>query len=98
MTSDTTTPVTAVWLSEMPRDGMRRELVAGELRMMPASGWKHGKVVGWLHTHLGFQVQRPKLGIVFGAETGFLLSLAPDIAFIARENLPSGVGRRSTAT
>lgn len=91
----TTTSVTAAQLSAMPHGGMRRELVAGELRMMSPSGWKHGKIVGWLHTQLGSHVQQHKLGIVFGAETGFLLSRqpdtvrAPDIAFIARKNLPS---------
>ena len=94
-TPNTTTTVTAAHLSAMPRDGMRRELVAGELRMMSPSGWRHGKVVGWLHTQLGSHVQQHKLGVVFGAETGFLLSRqpdtvrAPDIAFIAHENLPS---------
>ena len=94
-TPDTsTTPMTAAQLFAMPRDGMRRELVAGELRMMSPSGWKHGKVVGWLHTQLGVHVQQHDLGVIFGAETGFLLSRqpdtvrAPDIAFIARANLP----------
>lgn len=90
----TTTPTTAEQLFEMPDDGKRYELIAGELHMMSPSGWKHGEVVGKLHTILGSYVVNNRLGKVFGAETGFLIARnpdtvrAPDIAFIADENLP----------
>jgi len=62
--------------------------------MMSPSGWKHGKVVGQVHGLLWRHVQSRDLGHVFGAETGFWISRnpdtvrAPDVAFIARENLP----------
>ena len=62
--------------------------------MMSPSGWKHGKFVGRIHTRLGHFVEQHALGTVFGAETGFLISRdpdtvrAPDIAFVANENLP----------
>jgi hypothetical protein len=41
----TTTPTTAEQLAEMPSD-QRCELVAGEMRMMSPSSWRHGEVVG----------------------------------------------------
>ena len=89
----TTTPMTADQLLQL-RPKSRCELVAGELRTMSPAGWRHGEIVlrisGMLWEHI-----RPKdLGKLFGAETGFLLSRdpdtvrAPDVAFIARENLP----------
>jgi Uma2 family endonuclease len=90
----TITTATAQQLFEMPDDGKRYELIAGELRMMSPSGWKHGEIVGKLHTILGSHVVKNRLGTVFGAETGFLIARdpdtvrAPDIAFIANENLP----------
>lgn len=90
----TTTAVTAEQLFEMPDDGKRYELIAGALRMMSPSGWNHGRIAGRLHTLLGHHVLENGLGEVFTAETGFLITRepdtvrAPDIAFIARENLP----------
>jgi Uma2 family endonuclease len=91
----TSTPVTAVQLLALPDNGMRSELVAGELRMMSLSGWIHGKVVGRLHGLLSRAVHDNNLGELFGAETGFLIQRdpdtvrAPDIAFIAQANLPA---------
>ena len=55
-----------------PDDGKRYELVGGELRMMSPSGWRHGAVVGNLHTLLGNHIRQHTLGQIFGAETGFL--------------------------
>ncbi len=92
----TTTLVTADELLAMPTGmGKRYELVQGELRVMSSGGWTHGMVIGRLHNRLGSFIERHNLGIVFGAETGFHLSSnpdtvrAPDIAFIAKENLPT---------
>ena len=90
----TMTPISAQDLLALPADGKRYELVAGELHMMSPSGWKHGEVVSNLHLLIGNYVHAHRLGKCFGAETGFLLSRdpdtvrAPDIAFIAEENLP----------
>ncbi|MCE9554217.1 MAG: Uma2 family endonuclease [Planctomycetes bacterium] len=89
----TTTPMTAEQLIHLHSDG-RCELVAGELHMMSPSGWKHGRIVGRIHGLLWNHVSQNKLGEVFGAETGFWIGRdpdtvrAPDVAFIARENLP----------
>lgn len=90
----TTSLTTAEQLIQMPADGKRYELIAGELRMMSPSGWKHGEVVGNLHGLLWRHVYERQLGKLFGAETGFLIGRdpdtvrAPDIAFITREHLP----------
>jgi Uma2 family endonuclease len=74
--------------------GKRYELVSGELRVMSPSGWRHGNVIGTLHGLLWNHVSGNALGLVFGAETGFRLARnpdtvrAPDIAFIAKWNVP----------
>lgn len=75
--------------------GKRYELVQGELRVMSPSGWRHGNVVSTLHGKLLAYVNEHKLGIMFGAETGFRLAKnpdtvrAPDIAFEAKQNIPA---------
>jgi Uma2 family endonuclease len=98
----TTTHFTAEELLELPTGfGKRYELVAGELRTMSPSGWRHGLVVGNLHTLLGQFIRRQQLGLLFGAETGFRLSRdpdtvrAPDFAFISKQNLPSELPREA---
>ncbi|MCO6457874.1 MAG: Uma2 family endonuclease [Pirellulaceae bacterium] len=86
--------LSAQQLLELPSDGQRYELVAGELRVMSPSGWRHGKVVGTMHGLLWQHVSGHHLGLVFGAETGFLLARdpdtvrAPDVAFVDARNLP----------
>jgi len=94
----TTSLITAAELLELPTGmGKRYELVLGELRVMSPSGWRHGEVVGNLHSSLGHYVRQHNLGKVFGAETGFRLASdpdtvrAPDFAFIAKSNLPGHV-------
>lgn len=97
MAGMTTTPVTtADQLLDLPSGmGQRYELVAGELRVMSPSGWRHGSVVSNVHAILALFVKQRDLGMMFGAETGFRLTRdpdtvrAPDVAFIARQNLPA---------
>ena len=88
--------VTADALWRMPHDGLRRELVRGEVRMMTPTGGLHGIVVARVTMTLGQFVETHQLGYVFGAETGFKLTSAPDtvrapdVAFVRRERVPSG--------
>ena len=90
----TATSFSAEQLWSLPHEGKRYELVAGELRMMSPSGWKHGEIVGKFHVMLGRHIEDYRLGRLFGAETGFLIARnpdtvrAPDIAFIRQEHLP----------
>ncbi len=73
----------------------RCELVRGELNMMSPSGFEHGAIVGLLTELLVRHVKENKLGVVTGAESGFLLSQdpdtvrAPDVGFIRAERVPS---------
>jgi len=92
----TTTVVTADELLALPTGmGKRYELVAGELRIMSPSGWRHGAVVDNLEFLVGSFIRKHRLGRGFGAETGFLLKRdpdtvrAPDFAFIAKEHFPT---------
>ena len=90
--------MTADELLHMPDDGMRHELVAGELRTMAPSGGEHGWLTGDLHLSLGNHVQAHRLGRVYPADTGFVLARdpdtvrAPDVAFVRRERVEA-VGR-----
>jgi Uma2 family endonuclease len=85
--------MTADALLRLPDDGQRHELVAGELRTMAPSGGEHGWVVMRLAAPLALHVEAHRLGLVFGAETGFLLAQdpdtvrAPDVAFVRRERV-----------
>lgn len=85
--------VTADELFWMPDDGLRRELVDGEVRVMTPAGGPHGKVAGRIASRLGPYVEAHGLGEIFIAETGFRLAsnpdtvLAPDLSFVRRERL-----------
>ena len=87
----TTSLISADELLRRSSDLERCELIAGELRMMSPSGWPHGKVVGNLHGLLWRHIREHDLGLLFGAETGFLIARnpdtvrAPDIAFISKQ-------------
>ena len=90
----TRTLLTADDLLRLPKDGKRYELVKGELVEMAPPGGQHGEIVGRIAALLGSFVLRQGLGGVL-VEAGFLLARkpdtvrAPDLAFIAREHLPS---------
>jgi Uma2 family endonuclease len=87
--------MTADDLWRLPDDGMRHELIRGELTVMaPASG-EHGEIAGNLSTLLGAHVRAKNLGKLLVAEPGFLLSRnpdtvrAPDAAFISKHRVPA---------
>ncbi len=88
-----TRAVTADELLRMPNDGARYELVRGEVTRMAPAGQRHGRIAMNLLTSLNASVRAQGLGVVYAAETGFLLATtpdtvrAPDVAFVSRERL-----------
>lgn len=88
-------PMTAEELFGLPDDNCRHELVRGELQRMAAAGFRHGAVIMNVAVPLGHHVKQHGLGLMCGAETGFVLErdpdtvLAPDIAFVRRERIPA---------
>src|SRR2546430_2242033 len=85
--------MTADELLRLPDDGLRHELVAGELRTMSPAGAEHGRVAARMVRSLDAHVEARRLGAVFSTETGFLISRkpdhvrAPDAAFVTRERV-----------
>jgi Uma2 family endonuclease len=88
--------MTADELLCLPDDGLRHELVRGELRTMPPGGFDHSVRAGVLHVSLGSYVRARQLGEVLSADPGFRLTSdpdtvrAPDVAFIRQDRLPTG--------
>jgi len=88
--------MTADDLLALPDNGMRHELVAGELHEMPPAGGEHGFVAHEAGHRLRlFLGQHPEIGGgLFAAETGFRLSRdpdtvrAPDVAYVSEARLP----------
>ena len=85
--------LTAEELMVLPTAGRRLELVEGELYQMPPAGARHGKFAMRIGSRLETYASRHRLGLVFAAETGFILSrnpdtvLAPDVSFVANDRL-----------
>jgi Uma2 family endonuclease len=89
--------MTAEDLLRLPDDGMRHELIAGELITMPPPGGLHEEVAGLFLLSVGPFVKARRLGKVLGAP-GIYIShdpdtvRAPDFAWVAAGRLP---GERS---
>jgi len=85
--------MTAEELWRLPDDGMRHELIHGELTTMSPGSSEHGRVAMRIGARLDWFVERHQLGRVYAAETGFLLARdpdlvrAPDAAFVRQERL-----------
>jgi Uma2 family endonuclease len=92
--STVTQPVTADELLNLPRGKVRYELIKGELLSVSPAGSQHGVVIATLFLLIADFVKREQLGLMFGAESGFLIHRepdtvrAPDIAFVRRERVP----------
>ncbi len=86
--------MTAEELLAMPDDGMRHELVRGELITMPPASDEHGFVGYELGWQIGTFTRQRLLGRSRMAETGFWIERdpdtvrAPDYAFISYERMP----------
>ncbi len=83
-------PVTAEELLRTPDDGLRRELVRGEVRTMAPAGNVHGRIAINVSMTLDQYVRTYDHGVVFAVETGFKIAVnpdtvrAPDAAFVRR--------------
>src|SRR5581483_528551 len=65
-----------LWL--MPDDGMRHELVRGELRTMSPTGVEHGGNEGGIYFRFVVHAREQRIGRVVVGEVGFRLSRDPD--------------------
>jgi Uma2 family endonuclease len=81
---------TADELLKLPTgEGKRYELIEGELRVMCAAGFEHGRVAMTAGHLLSRHVRATDSGVTLGAETGFILARdpdtvrAPDAAFVS---------------
>lgn len=87
--------MTADELLARPNDGMRYELVRGELITMAPAGSEHGGMGMDVAAPLGVFVKKNKLGRTFLAETGFKIAenpdtvRAPDMSFVRATRIPS---------
>jgi Uma2 family endonuclease len=85
--------MTADELFDLPDDGMRHELVRGELRSMAPPGFPHGRSGSRFGSSLRRYVEDHDLGEVITVETGFRLTTnpdtvrCPDVGFISNEHL-----------
>jgi Uma2 family endonuclease len=86
--------MTADEFLEMPDDGLRHELIRGEVVTMSLPGGRHGKVTLKIGRLIGNHVDDWHLGEAFAAETGFLIERdpdtvrGPDVGFVRAERLP----------
>lgn len=96
---------TADDLLAMPDDGLRRELIEGEVHVTPPPGEEHAVVAAEILISLGTHVRAMGLGRVH-SEGGFRIAsdpdtvLAPDVAFVSRERIEQvaiGKGYRAGA-
>lgn len=89
--------VTAEELLEMPDiPGKNVELVDGEVVEVSPASLRHGLIATMLAGRLSEFAQQHQLGVAAGDNVGYILSRnpdsmrAPDVSFIAREQLPTG--------
>ncbi len=74
---------------KLPEDGIRYEIIAGELFMSPAPILGHQLTIGRLHVAIANFLDKKPLGEIFLSPTDVVLSqiniLQPDLVFVARE-------------
>lgn len=85
------TSLTAEELYDLPFEDVRSELVRGDLVCEPPAGFEHGIGAAEIGYYLRRYVEEHPIGVVCGAETGFVLFRGPDTvrgpdaAFVTRE-------------
>src|SRR4051794_10847590 len=89
--------VTAEQFWDMPDiPGKQLELVRGEVIEMPTSGVMHNLIVGLVYRLIYAFASERDLGLVFGDNTGYRLSQAPDtmripdVSLVRWEHIPEG--------
>ena len=93
------TLLTADDLLRLPDDGRRYELLDGEVKEMAPAAYEHGRVLTKVVIVLGSYVEANDLGEVVAGDPGIILRRnpdrvrAPDVAFFARERVPTGEAR-----
>ncbi len=86
-----TATITAEDLAKMSFESRRVELVRGEVIATAPAGAVHGEIAMTLGALIYAFVRANRLGVVYAAETGFVLARdpdtvrAPDVAFVAAE-------------
>ncbi len=89
--------LTAEDLLALPDNGMRQELVRGELIEMPPPGLMHGLVAGNFYRFFDAFVRQAELDLVTTFEIGIYLEQdpdtvrAPDVSLIARHRIPESM-------
>lgn len=97
MTTPKTRLLTAADLLRLYSEGVRGELVRGELRETVASGIEHGEIVMNLGIAMGTFIKPRRLGRLFASDSGVWLERdpdtvrEPDIGFISSEKISPGV-------
>ncbi|HLJ82382.1 MAG TPA: Uma2 family endonuclease [Ktedonobacterales bacterium] len=87
--------LTAEEFAALPSEGLRLELVRGEITAMPPAFDEHGETTIELSVIVGQYIRQQGLGKIYAAETGFLIARnpdtvrAPDFAFIQRDRAPA---------
>lgn len=81
---------------DLPQEHPRAELIRGELRLIPPSGFRHGRIATRIAMRLAAFVESHGLGVVTVSSGYVLLDLprtvrAPDVAFVATARVPADV-------
>ena len=95
MATTATELMTAEDLARLPDDGCQYELVKGVLRRMAPASFRPSNVAMRIAIEIGAYAKEHGLGELTGADGGYILErgpdtvLAPDVAFVRAERLPS---------
>ncbi len=95
--------MTAEELERVPDDGYQYELIEGVVHRMAPASFEPSSLAARVLTRIGSYVEEGGLGEVTGADGGYVLGrdpdtvLAPDVAFVRAERVPSPEERQHFA-